>query len=141
MARNSKRAHGARHPAAKLGKTQKQARRLLRTLPKYDDGMYTKYELANEAELQAVQHEIGNRNGKKKERHSAVVTSKGQLVIPARIRRRYHIKNGTQVRIEETNQGILLRPITYEAIRRLRGILAGEDLPDRIEKEPDRDIT
>lgn len=141
MARNSKPMLGAKHLAAKLGKTEKHARRLLRSLPKYNDGVYTRYEFPDQLGLKAVLEEIENRNGKKKKRHSAVVTSKGQLVIPARIRRRYHMEKGTQVRIEETNQGILLRPITYEAIRRLRGILAGEDLPDRIEKEPDRDIT
>jgi AbrB family looped-hinge helix DNA binding protein len=139
MPRNSKPALGAKHLAAKLGKTQKQARRLLRTLPKYDDGMYTRYEFSNEEELEAVQQEIEQRN--ENEAQDTVVTSKGQLVIPARIRRRYQIEKGTRVQIQETSLGILLRPLTHQAIEQVRGILAHEDLPDRIEKEKDRDLT
>jgi antitoxin PrlF len=72
--------------------------------------------------------------------YRTVVTSKGQVVIPAAILRRSGIKNGTVIRIEEVPGGLLLRPITKDAIDRLRGILAGKGLPDRIEKEPDREI-
>lgn len=140
MARHSKPGLGAKDLAAKLGKSQKRTRSLLRSLPKYDDGMYTYYHFAGQAELAAVQKQIQTRNLRKQHQH-AIVTSKGQLVIPARIRRRYQIEKGTQVQIEETAQGILLRPLTYEAIEQVHGILADEDLPDRIEKEPDRDIT
>ena len=68
------------------------------------------------------------------------MTSKGQLVIPAEIRRRYRIKKGTEIRIEEVPGGLLLRPVTEDAIDRLCGSLAGEGFPDRIEKEPDREI-
>lgn len=72
--------------------------------------------------------------------HKTVVTSKGQLVIPAAIRRRYRIGKGTEIRIEEVPGGLLLRPVTEDAIDRVCGILAGKGLPDRIEKEPDREI-
>lgn len=61
-------------------------------------------------------------------------------MIPAAIRRRYRIKKGTEIRIEEVPGGLLLRPVTEDAIDRLCGILAGKGLPDRIEKEPDREI-
>lgn len=54
------------------------------------------------------------------------VTSKGQLVIPARIRRRYGIKTGTRVRFIEKDGEILLRPVTSAAIRGLCGILKSD---------------
>lgn len=72
--------------------------------------------------------------------YRTVITSKGQVVIPAAMLRRCGIKEGTQIRIEEVPGGLLLRPITEDAIDRLRGIVSGKGLPDRIEKEPDREI-
>ena len=54
---------------------------------------------------------------------TATVTSKGQLVIPIRIRRRYGIKAGTKVRFIERGKEIVLQPLTPAYIRSLRGIL------------------
>lgn len=54
------------------------------------------------------------------------VTTKGQLVIPARIRRRYGIKTGTRIRFLEREGEIILQPITGAAIRSLRGVLRSE---------------
>jgi AbrB family looped-hinge helix DNA binding protein len=51
------------------------------------------------------------------------VTTKGQLVIPARIRRRYGIKAGTRVHFIEKGDELVLRPVTAAAIRRLCGAL------------------
>ncbi len=50
-------------------------------------------------------------------------TSKGQVVIPARLRREFHIENGTRAVVQSTPEGILLKPVTKHAISRLRGIL------------------
>ncbi len=50
-------------------------------------------------------------------------TTKGQVVIPARIRREFHIENGTRAIVQSTPEGILLKPVTAVAIKRLRGIL------------------
>ncbi len=50
-------------------------------------------------------------------------TTKGQVVIPARLRREFHIENGTRAIVQATPEGILLRPVTKHAISRLRGIL------------------
>lgn len=55
--------------------------------------------------------------------HAAYVTSKGQLVIPAKIRRRFNIKKGTRVNFIEENGRILLQPVTREYIASFRGIL------------------
>lgn len=73
-------------------------------------------------------------------KYKTVVTSKGQMVIPAAVRRRYRIGTGTEIHIEEVRNGLLLRPVTDDPIDRLCGILAGKGFPDRIEKEPDREI-
>ena len=54
------------------------------------------------------------------------ITTKGQLVIPARIRRRYGIKKGTRVRFIEREGEIALQPVTSAAIRGLCGILKSE---------------
>lgn len=51
------------------------------------------------------------------------VTTKGQLVIPARIRRKFGIKPGTRVRFVERDGEIVLQPVTGAAIRSLCGIL------------------
>ena len=68
------------------------------------------------------------------------VTSKGQLVIPAKLRRDLRIRAGTRVRFERIKGGIAVYPRQFDDIERLRGILADLGLPPDIEKEPDRDI-
>ena len=50
-------------------------------------------------------------------------TTKGQVVIPAWLRREFHIENGTKAVVQSTPEGILLKPVTKHAITRLRGIL------------------
>ncbi len=57
---------------------------------------------------------------------TAAVTSKGQLVVPARLRRRYGIKPGTKVRFIERPDGILFQPVTPEYIRSVCGMLSSE---------------
>ena len=64
-------------------------------------------------------------------------TSKGQLVIPAELRRKHKIEAGTKVKILEDQFGrIVLQPLTVEYITRVRGLLAdGPDLLALWEKE------
>ena len=57
---------------------------------------------------------------------TSVVTTKGQLVIPARLRRRFGIKKGTLVTFTEDDGRIIVQPVTREFIRGLRGSLKGE---------------
>jgi len=57
---------------------------------------------------------------------TSVVTTKGQLVIPARLRRRLGIKKGTRVTFVEDAGRIVVQPVTREFIRGLRGSLLGE---------------
>ncbi len=68
---------------------------------------------------------------------SATFTSKGQLVIPAELRRKHKIQAGTKVRILEDQFGrIVLQPLTEDYVDRVMGLLAdGPDLLAIWEKE------
>jgi AbrB family looped-hinge helix DNA binding protein len=57
---------------------------------------------------------------------TAIFTTKGQVVIPAAVRRKFGIHAGTRAAITATSDGIFLRPITPEYIRGLRGSLKGK---------------
>ena len=49
-------------------------------------------------------------------------SSKGQIVIPSKLRRRFGIKKGTQVSLYEKDGEIVIKPITDEYIRSMAGI-------------------
>jgi AbrB family looped-hinge helix DNA binding protein len=57
---------------------------------------------------------------------TSTVTTKGQLVIPSKLRRKYAIKEGTQVAFIEEENRLILQPLTPEFVRSLRGSLSGE---------------
>ena len=52
----------------------------------------------------------------------SVVTIKGQVVIPSKLRRQFNIKKGTQVYIYARDGEIVIKPVTDEYIRSLAGI-------------------
>jgi len=56
----------------------------------------------------------------------STMTSKGQIVVPARLRKRYGIKPGTKIHFIERNHEILFQPVTKEYIRSLCGILKSD---------------
>ena len=56
------------------------------------------------------------------------ISVKGQIVIPADLRHKYGLEPGTVVRILDTGQGILLKPITEKTISDLRGVLKGSGI-------------
>ncbi len=53
----------------------------------------------------------------------STVTTKGQLVIPSKLRRKYAIRKGTRVAFVDEGDRIILQPITPEFIQSLRGCL------------------
>lgn len=64
-----------------------------------------------------------------------VVTVKGQVVIPAKLRHRLGIKKGTRLYIEERNGELVLRPLTREYFQKMSGILKGTGLTTALEEE------
>ena len=54
---------------------------------------------------------------------TSVVTTKGQVVIPRKIRARFHIKKGTRVCFELGGGEIVLKPLTREFFEKTAGIL------------------
>ena len=56
-------------------------------------------------------------------------TTKGQVVIPAWLRREFHIEDGTKAVVQATPEGILLKPVTRWAIERGHGLLKRERKP------------
>lgn len=59
-----------------------------------------------------------------------VATSKGQIVIPSEVRRKFGIKAGTriQVIVNDSTHEIILKPITREYVHSVRGKLKGKGL-------------
>lgn len=51
------------------------------------------------------------------------VTTKGQMVIPAKLRRRLNIKQGTRLVLIEKSGEFVVRPITAATIDSMRGML------------------
>jgi len=53
---------------------------------------------------------------------TAYMTSKGQVVIPARLRRKYGLKEGTRLNFAEQEGRFVIQPVTKEYISSFRGI-------------------
>jgi AbrB family looped-hinge helix DNA binding protein len=55
--------------------------------------------------------------------HRTVISSKGQVIIPAEVRERYGLTKGTPATWTEEKGRLILTPITVERIREIRGFL------------------
>ncbi|MDE2009485.1 MAG: AbrB/MazE/SpoVT family DNA-binding domain-containing protein [Candidatus Omnitrophica bacterium] len=55
--------------------------------------------------------------------HTTIVTIKGQIVIPSRIRRKLNIKKGTRLSIQEKGDQLILQPLTEDYYEKMAGIL------------------
>ena len=55
---------------------------------------------------------------------TAIVTSKGQIVIPSKIRSRLNIKRGTKLYIEEKRDELILKAVTPAYSERIAGALS-----------------
>ena len=54
---------------------------------------------------------------------TSVVTGKGQIVIPVKIRRKFGIKKGTKIAFVEQNGKLLIQPLDKKYFENLAGIL------------------
>jgi len=52
-------------------------------------------------------------------------TTKGQIVIPASLRRKYGIKVGTKIMVSDNGDEIVLKPVNEQYLRKLQGSLKG----------------
>ncbi len=70
-------------------------------------------------------------------------TVKGQIVIPATLRRKYGIKNGTKIIVTDVGNAIVLKPVTEQYLRSLQGSLKGrgglKTLMDERRKDKERE--
>ena len=68
--------------------------------------------------------------------NEVVVTKGGQAVIPARLRKKFQIKEGTKLEVVETKEGILFKPkmSTWD----LAGAYSQFGTPEEVKKELDK---
>jgi len=66
-------------------------------------------------------------------------TTKGQIVIPVELRRKYGITEGTKIVVVDNGDEIVLRPVTRERIAKLRGVLKGSGALDVLMEERQKD--
>lgn len=68
-------------------------------------------------------------------RTTAVISSKGQIVIPANLRKRYSLNEGTTVIFQEERGRLVLEPSNYDAIFALQGSLREFPLEASLDEE------
>jgi AbrB family looped-hinge helix DNA binding protein len=68
-------------------------------------------------------------------RSTAVISSKGQIVIPANLRKRYRLGEGTTVVFQEERGRLVLEPNNFEAIYALQGSLREFPIEASLEEE------
>jgi len=66
---------------------------------------------------------------------TTTLSSKGQIVIPANLRKRYGLKEGTTVTFQEDRGRLVLEPSNYAAIYALQGSLADFPLEEELAEE------
>ncbi len=57
-----------------------------------------------------------------------VVNGKGQIVIPAELRRKYGIQPGTRIIMTDNGEAIILKPVNEEWIKRFQGKFKGKSM-------------
>jgi AbrB family looped-hinge helix DNA binding protein len=73
--------------------------------------------------------------------NTAKVSTKGQVVIPAELRKRHHLKPGGKVQIFEYGELICIAPVVKDAVGAAYGALpTSPSLADELLKERRRDF-
>src|SRR5580658_5805072 len=76
-----------------------------------------------------------NNTGRCEMKASSIISSKGQIVIPANLRKRYGLTEGTTVVFHEDRGRLVLAPSNHQAIYALQGSLAAFPLEQDLAKE------
>ncbi|MDQ7823016.1 MAG: AbrB/MazE/SpoVT family DNA-binding domain-containing protein [Candidatus Eremiobacteraeota bacterium] len=71
--------------------------------------------------------------------HTSKVTSKGQIVIPSRLRKKYGIREGTKICFIDDDSRIVIEPISERFYREQRGSLRGSGILEALLEERKRD--
>jgi AbrB family looped-hinge helix DNA binding protein len=56
-------------------------------------------------------------------RSTAIISSKGQIVIPVSLRRRYRLREGSTIVFQEERGRLILEPSNFDAMYALQGSL------------------
>ena len=68
-------------------------------------------------------------------RSSSIISSKGQVVIPSNLRKRYGLREGTTVLFQEEHGRLVLTPTNYDSLLALAGSLGAYPLEQDLEHE------
>jgi AbrB family looped-hinge helix DNA binding protein len=72
---------------------------------------------------------------------TSVMTNKGQVVIPRRLRRKYGMKPGTKVGFVDLDGELVIKPLTKEYFDSFAGILKGDVIGELMkEKKREREV-
>ncbi len=66
---------------------------------------------------------------------SSVVSSKGQIVIPAKLRKKYRLEQGVTVVFREDGGRLTLEPGSFEALYALQGSMSQYPLEETLREE------
>jgi len=74
------------------------------------------------------------------------ISQKGQILIPKRVRDKYHVRAGGKVQIFEGPEGIIIKPAPDDPIKTACGFLQGDfsltaDLAEEQRKEQEHEKT
>ncbi len=58
--------------------------------------------------------------------YTITVSQKGQVVLPAPLRRKYNLKKGSKLLVKDERAGILIAPAGADHISRMRGSIKAE---------------
>ena len=68
-------------------------------------------------------------------RLSAVISSKGQIVIPAALRKKYLLKEGMTISFREEKGRLVIEPDPFSALQALRGTLPDYPFEKALDEE------
>ena len=63
---------------------------------------------------------------------TTTISSRGQLVVPASLRKKYGLRNHAKIAWVELGQGLLLVPAGKETVRTSRGMLKGTNVSTKL---------
>lgn len=63
---------------------------------------------------------------------TVTISSRGQMVLPSKVRKRYHLFPHSKVEVFENGKEIILIPLPQDSFKKSRGILKGVSTGDLV---------